>query len=154
MAGPEATLDPRDDGWVVVDAEGKERGWVGPVAADRPAWGAPLFGFEMDLVVGAPHHVQYAEVPTTPSIERDIALVLPDSVSAAQIEASVRKTAGALLDSLYIFDEYRGDAVKGRSVAWRLIFRSPGRTLRDKDADGAVERVLAGLKEQFNVERR
>jgi len=154
MAGPEATLDPRDDGWVVVDADGKERGWAGPVAADRPAWGAPLFGFEMDLVVGAPHHVQYAEVPTTPSIERDIALVLPDTVSAAQIEASVRETAGALLDSLYIFDEYRGDAVKGRSVAWRLIFRSPGRTLRDKDADGAVERVLAGLKEQFNVERR
>ncbi len=154
MAGPEATLDPRDDGWVVVDAEGKERGWVGPVAADRPAWGAALFGFEMDLVVGAPDHVQYAEVPTTPSIERDIALVLPDTVSAAQIEASVRETAGALLDSLYIFDEYRGDAVKGRSVAWRLIFRSPGRTLRDKDADGAVERVLAGLKEQFNVERR
>ena len=154
MAGPEATLAPRDDGWVVADPEGKELGWVGPIAADRPVWGAALFGFEMDLVVGAPRHVQYAEVPTTPSIERDIALVLPDAVSAAQIEASVRETAGALLDSLYIFDEYRGDAVKGRSVAWRLIFRSPGRTLRDKDADAAVDRVLAALKEQFNVERR
>jgi len=154
LAGPVARVDPRDDGWAVVDLEGKERGWIRPIAADRPAWGAPLYGFEMDLVVGAFRHVQYAALPTTPSIERDIALVLPELVSASQIEGSMRETAGALLESLYIFDEYRGEAVKGRSVAWRLRFRSPGRTLRDKDADAAVERVLARLKEQFDVERR
>jgi phenylalanyl-tRNA synthetase beta chain len=124
------------------------------VAADRPAWGAPVFGFEMDFAPGPVRHVQYAELPTTPAIERDIALVLPEGVSAAQIEAAVREIAGALLETLYIFDEYRGEAVEGRSVAWRLVFRVPGRTLRDKDADKAVDRVLAGLKEQFNVERR
>ncbi len=154
VVGNRADLAVSGDRWVVTDGDGRERGWVGPVTADQPAWAAPLIGFELDLDFAHAAHVQYRELPTTPAIERDLALVLPAGVSAADIEASVRSTSGALLESLYIFDEYRGEVVSGRSVAWRLVFRSPGRTLRDTDADGAVDRVLAVLKEQFNVERR
>jgi phenylalanyl-tRNA synthetase beta chain len=153
--GVTGSLDQRGgDHWAVMDDVGRELGWAGPLAIDRPVWAAPVYGLEIDLSGGAAGHIQYAALPTTPAIERDVALVVPDGVTAGQIEENIRETAGALLESLYIFDEYRGDAVSGRSVAWRLVFRSPGRTLRDKDADNAVDRVLAALREQLNVERR
>jgi len=39
-------------------------------------------------------------------------------------------------------------------VAWRLVFRAPDRTLKDAEADAALQRALAALKEQLGVERR
>ena len=44
--------------------------------------------------------------------------------------------------------------MKGRSVAWRLVFRSPDRTLRDKDVVEVLRRILEELKERLGVERR
>jgi phenylalanyl-tRNA synthetase beta subunit len=44
--------------------------------------------------------------------------------------------------------------MEGRSVAWRLVFRSPDRTLRDKDVDAVLRRILEELKERLGVERR
>ena len=153
-AGPVGTVEPSDDGWVFVDADGGRRGRAGPLGGDPPAWGAPLYGLEIDAVPHERSAVQYEELPTTPAMERDVALVLPGDVTAADVEGEIRSAAGALLETLYIFDEYRGEAVQGRSVAWRLVFRVPGRTLRDADADAVVDRVLVALKERFDVERR
>ncbi len=154
VAVPGSRLEPRDDRWIVLARDGTERGWVGPVSADRPAWAAPLYGFEMDIVSGARPAVQYREVPAMPAVERDVALVLPDEVSALAVEQAIRSAAGALLESVHIFDEYRGAELAGRSVAWRLVLRAKDRTLRDEDADGVVTRVVAALKERFDVERR
>jgi phenylalanyl-tRNA synthetase beta chain len=66
----------------------------------------------------------------------------------------IEKTAGPLLAEHVIFDEYRGKEVAGRSVAWRLVFRAPDRTLKEAEADKAVRAVLTVLKEQLGVERR
>jgi len=54
----------------------------------------------------------------------------------------------------HIFDEYRGSGVEGRSVAWRLVFRAPDRTLRDAEVDEALARVVDALKERLGVEQR
>jgi len=93
-------------------------------------------------------------VPTTPPVERDVALVLPPGVSGAHVEAVIREAGGPLLAELRVFDEYRAGDLEGRSVAWRMVFRAPDRTLRDEEADTALERILSALKERLNVERR
>ena len=59
-----------------------------------------------------------------------------------------------LLETVEVFDEYRGKNFAGRSVAWRLVFRAPDRTLKDREVDKAVNRALKQLKEEFGVERR
>jgi phenylalanyl-tRNA synthetase beta chain len=87
-------------------------------------------------------------------VERDLALVLPDGVSAAAVEAVMREAGGELLEGATVFDEYRVEDVPGRSVAWRLVLRAADRTLRDEDADEVEGRILAALKERLNVERR
>ena len=61
-----------------------------------------------------------------------------------------------MLESVVVFDEYRGEELPTgtRSVAVRLTFRHPTRTLREKEADSAVERVLGALEETLGVRRR
>jgi phenylalanyl-tRNA synthetase beta chain len=154
VAGPEGVVVETDGGWELLDEDGARRGWAGALEADRPPWAAQLYGFEVDVVVWDRPHAQHRALPTTPPVERDVALVLPEGVSAAAVESVMGEVGGALLVVTRVFDEYRGDELAGRSVAWRLVFRAPDRTLRDREADEALGAVLAALKERLGVERR
>jgi phenylalanyl-tRNA synthetase beta chain len=154
LVGGEGEIVSSDEGWEFRDPSGRLTGHAGPVDADRPAWAAPLYGLELDLVLPERRFVWYGSLPTTPPVERDVALVLPAEVSAAQVESVVRDAGGALLAEVRAFDEYRAEGMAGRSVAWRLVFRAPDRTLRDQEADEALSRVLAAVKERLGVERR
>jgi hypothetical protein len=154
VAGPRGDVVSEGKRWVLRDEHGAVRGHAGWLEVERPAWAAPLFGFEVDVDPRSRPAVSYAPIPTTPAIERDVALVLPAGLAATEVEAAIRDAAGAFLEDTHIFDEYRGEGVAGRSVAWRLIFRSAERTLRDEEADKAVERVLRMLRERWNVTRR
>jgi phenylalanyl-tRNA synthetase beta chain len=71
------------------------------------------------------------------------------------VEEIIRSSAGALLEDVFPFDLYEGKGIPEgtRSVAFRLRFRSPERTLTDREVDSAVDRVLAAL-EAKGVKRR
>jgi phenylalanyl-tRNA synthetase beta chain len=66
----------------------------------------------------------------------------------------LREAGGPLLEDVFVFDEYRKPGVAARSLAWRLVFRAPDRTLRDEEVDRAVSAVLEALKERLGVVRR
>jgi phenylalanyl-tRNA synthetase beta chain len=153
-AGWTGALEAVDGGWDVLDGAGHVRGSARVLAADCPAWAGELLGFELDLEEQASSARVFEALPTTPPVERDLALVLPPGVHAAQVDEIIRAKAGRLLAEHAIFDEYRGKDLAGRSVAWRLVFRAPDRTLKEKEADKAVAAVLTALKEQLGVERR
>ena len=154
LVGADGEVVATSEGWELRDGKGERRGWAAALSADGPAWAAPLFGFELEMVVREHGHASYAAVPTTPPVERDLALVLPSDVTADDVESVVRSVGGPLLADVVLFDEYRGKEMVGRSVAWRLVFRAPDRTLREKEVDKAVDKILAALKEQTGVERR
>jgi phenylalanyl-tRNA synthetase beta chain len=145
----------------VVDDAGVGIGWAGEVEAaalDAPAWADPLFAGEVVLrtafaLVESP---RFQPLPAYPAIERDIALLIADEVPAAAVESAIRAAGGALLEEVITFDLFRGAGIPGgsRSIAYRLRFRAPNRTLADRDADKSVTRVLARLKEELGVERR
>jgi phenylalanyl-tRNA synthetase beta chain len=58
-----------------------------------------------------------------------------------------------MLESLIVFDEFRGPGIPEgtRSLAWRLTFRHPERTLRDKEIDGRRSQLLKELQKELNV---
>jgi phenylalanyl-tRNA synthetase beta chain len=148
------TVEPGGDRWVARDGGGSARGWAGALDANPPRWAAPVFGFELDLVVTDVAMRRFEALPVFPPASRDLALVLPDGLTAAVVEALIRRDGGAALESVQVFDEYRGKELGGRSVAWRLVFRDPARTLRDEDVDGVVDRMLTALRSELGVERR
>jgi phenylalanyl-tRNA synthetase beta chain len=152
--GLRGTVVEEDGRWVLRGQDGEARGWADELDADRPAWAAPLFGFELLAVAKPRPRPKFESLPATPPVERDIALVLPADVTAGQVEEILAKRGGKLLESTHLFDEFRGKDLRGRSVAWRLVFRSPDRTLRDKDVDAVLSKILKELKEQLGVERR
>lgn len=154
MAVPGWTLGPDGDRWVVRDGDGAVRGWAGMLEADAPRWAGSLSGFEVELVVADTGPRRFASLPVLPPADRDLALVLPPGVTAAAVEAVLVRVGGSRLESARVFDEYRGEGMPGRSVAWRLVFRDPERTLRDEDVDGVVERILTTLRDELGVERR
>jgi phenylalanyl-tRNA synthetase beta chain len=155
-ARPGALVVAEGERLVAKEAGDRQVGWAGELAADRPAWGAPLYGFELDVVVTAPVPAQFRPLPAWPSVEQDVALVLSETLAAAEVEASLRTGAGPLLESLWPFDEYRGAPLQPgtRSVAWRLVFRAADRTLRDSDVEPAVTRALAEVERRHGVRRR
>ncbi|HEY8468429.1 MAG TPA: phenylalanine--tRNA ligase subunit beta [Longimicrobiales bacterium] len=133
-------------------------GRVAPHAIDAPAWADPVWAFEvrLDPAMSQPTMPRFRALPAFPATERDVALLVPDGVPAARVEAVVRAAGGPLLEDVRAFDVFRGRAVPAgfRSIAFRLRFRAPDRTLRDDEADGATERVLRRLKDELGIERR
>src|SRR5262249_999752 len=135
LANPGASLQVEDNAWVAVTADGRTVGRAGPLEADAPPWAAPVFGFEVELDAAPRRPVRYRPLPSTPSSERDLALLLPGDVPAAQVARAVAQAAGPLLASQAVLDEYRGPGMAPgfRSVMFRLTFRAPDRTLRDAE---------------------
>jgi phenylalanyl-tRNA synthetase beta chain len=156
LAIPEAEVQVEGQALVVRDAEGRVVGQGGPLSADAPPWAAPLFGFEL-LVEPAPRRpAPFTPLPTTPSSERVLALLLPEGVRARQVETVLRRAAGALLERVDVESDYRGAELPAgtRSVAFRLTFRAPDRTLRDSEVDEAESRLLATVAEELGIQRR
>lgn len=145
----------------VVDAEGAVLGGGGRVAGaavDAPAWADPVWAFELVLTPALARRERpaYRPAPSFPAVERDAALVVPDDLPAARVEATIRAAGGPALEEVFPFDVYRGKGVPAgaRSIAYRLRFRAPDRTLTDPEVDEAFDRVLRRLKEDLGVERR
>lgn len=157
--------------WTVM-VDGTERGHVSALTGlDAPNWAAPAYGVELTLgampaeyvaAKGANAHadasagtsgpavtpVRFVPLPAMPAAEFDLALLVPSGTSAATVENTIREAAGDLLESLVVFDEYRGQGLPAgtRSVGWRLTFRHPERTLRDKEIDGRRSMLLKTLE--------
>jgi phenylalanyl-tRNA synthetase beta chain len=140
----------------VLAGDGAELGWIGelhPLVTRAWELDGPVAAFEVDFGVVAelaPAAAVYRDVTTFPGVLQDIAVVVPEEVPAADVEAAVRSGGGELLERLAIFDLYHGEQVgEGRkSLALRLEFRAPERTLTDEEVAerrAAIERELAEI---------
>ncbi|MCI0344750.1 MAG: phenylalanine--tRNA ligase subunit beta [Chloroflexi bacterium] len=91
-----------------------------------------------------------------PAVTRDLAVVVGDSTTAAAALATIRGAAGPALEDARLFDLYRGAplAPDERSLAFRLIFRAPDRTLTEDEVDGAVDSVVARLERDLRAHIR
>lgn len=135
----------------LVSVSGVEVGVIGALhpalnkALDLPA---DVYAFEIDLsalpVRALP---KAAQVSRFPSVRRDLALIVPESVNAAQIEASARRALGERLQSLLIFDVFRGPMLppETKSLAIGLILHEFSRTLNESEIESSISGVLAAL---------
>ncbi|PMB02126.1 phenylalanine--tRNA ligase subunit beta [Fischerella thermalis CCMEE 5198] len=93
---------------------------------------------------------------TYPATDRDIAFFAPIKVTVAEIEKAITKAGKDLLESVELFDEYRGEHVPQgqRSLAFRLIYRASDRTLTDAEVEPVHQKVRDTLVEKFGVALR
>jgi phenylalanyl-tRNA synthetase beta chain len=129
-------------------------GWFGelhPTVLEGD-WGA----FELDLdalAAAAPDAVTYVDVSPFPEVRQDLAFVVADDVPAASLVAAMLEAGAPELREARVFDEYRGAQVGDgkRSLAVRVAFGSPERTLTDEEAAAVRTRIVEALASQFGA---
>ena len=126
-----------------------ELGWVGelhPLVARAWDLEGSVAVFELDLglaIAQMPEALPFRPYSSFPPALRDLAVVRPAGITAAEIVGAARGHA----DEAEVFDVY------GDSLAMHLVFRAPDRTLTDDEVDARMEAIVEALRE-LGVERR
>lgn len=99
---------------------------------------------------------EFKEIPKYPSMERDIAIVVDDAVTAEEILNVVRQVGGKLLVDSSIFDVYKGKGIENgkKSIAVNMQFNSLERTLVEDEVNTRLNKIIKRLKESLNAELR
>ncbi|MGA8335652.1 MAG: phenylalanine--tRNA ligase subunit beta [Solirubrobacteraceae bacterium] len=131
-------------------------GWIGevhPLVASQWDLRDTVAAFELDLdAVPEPATALYREVSGFPDVREDIAVVVPEHVSAAQLLALVRHTGGRLLADAEVFDVYRDAERLGEgnvSLALRLTYRAGDRTLTDEEVAERRDAIAEAVAEKL-----
>jgi phenylalanyl-tRNA synthetase beta chain len=118
-------------------------------------WGV----FELDLAqlfAASREPVTYTDVITYPAVRQDVAVAVPEEVTAGEIVATARDAAGDELREIRVFDVYHGEQVGAgrKSVAFSVAYQSPERTLSEDDATRLRDAIVAALHERFGADLR
>lgn len=147
-----AFLHPGRAASVAVDGRGV--GWLGelhPLVSAEWDLEDTVAVFELDLdAVPEPPIVRYEDVTTFPAVREDLAVVVPEEVSAAQVRATILQVGAPLLHTAEVFDVFRDPERLGEgkvSLALRLCYRAPDRTLAEEDVAPLHARIVAALAE-------
>ncbi len=107
---------------------------------------------------------KYKPIPGLPASTRDISLEVSDDVAAGEVEHAIRSSGGDLVESVELFDLFRGGAIKKdhRSLAFHVVYRDPkaatdpdkARTLTDVEVDERHKAVVADVNERFGATLR
>ncbi len=146
------------DVYRVDDACGEVRiGWVGqlhPRLQHALDLDIDVVGFDLDLDLLLTRDLSRATAMSKyPSVRRDLAFVVAESVSWSAMQATVRQCAGQALRELRLFDRYAGKGVENgfKSLAMGLILQDESRTLTDREVDAVVAEVVVTLEREHGA---
>ena len=99
---------------------------------------------------------KYTPLPKFPALTRDFSFVCDESLEVGTIEGVMKKAGVKLLESVKLFDIYRGAQVgeNKKSVSFSVSLRASDRTLNDEEADGAVKKILKALEKELGITLR
>ena len=99
---------------------------------------------------------RFTSIPKFPAFEYDFAVSVGQEVSAGELMTTIRSKAGNLLQSLDIFDVFEGESIREgkKSIAFRLNFLDPNKTLNIKEVEPIINRTVKALEKQFGAQLR
>lgn len=119
----------------------------------RPVFVAQVRFDALEPVSAAP--LRYRAPSRYPAVKRDLALIVPEQMHQEYVRRKLASSSGTLLESLELFDYYRGKHIPEGHVGlgYTMTFRATDRTLEEDEVDGVLERVVAVLQESGIVRR-
>lgn len=114
-----------------------------------------VFEIELDAAMAAVVP-QYREVSRFPVVSRDLALIVDQSVTSAELLAALRRDSAAIVQSVELFDMYQGKGVPEgkKSLAFRVLMQDTQRTLEDQEVDAAVSAMVAQAEQAVGAKLR
>jgi phenylalanyl-tRNA synthetase beta chain len=155
VADTHPVLHPGQTARIVRD--GTPVGWIGrlhPEIERRLELTYSALVFELETESGLAAVVpQMREISRFPAVRRDLAIVVAESLPVQALLECIRRSAGALLTSLVVFDIYRGRGISDgfKSVAIGLNLQDISRTLTDADTDAVVAQVVGDLQREHGA---
>ncbi|MBC8171917.1 MAG: phenylalanine--tRNA ligase subunit beta, partial [Anaerolineae bacterium] len=142
---------------------GKSAGTFGElhpiVARNFDLDGAPVLvaEFDLDVLLGQMQPMYRVQsLPITPAVLEDIALVVKEQVTAAEVEQIIRQAGGDLLKHVTLFDVYRGAPVPEghKSLAYSLTYQTDDRTLNDKEVAAVRKKIIKSAEARLGATLR
>lgn len=98
----------------------------------------------------------YKALPKFPSVTRDIAMLVKDSVIVKEIETIIKNNAGELLEKITLFDVYKGAQIAEgyKSVAYSITFRAADKTLKDDEVSLVMKKIVEELSSKLGAQLR
>ena len=155
-----ACMHPTRSADVIVN--GQTIGYFGellPLVADKLDIDKRVYVAEINYDVLKEHFdnkIVFKPISKFPTVERDVAIIVDNSVLWADVVDTVKKNAGDNLDSIKLFDVYTGDQIENgkKSLAFNLIFISEDRTLNVEEIDIAIQNILTALNNNLGAKLR
>ena len=132
-------------------------GTVNPALARKFGIKQPVFAAEINWPVlfelVKRDKVAFKELPKFPEVRRDLALLLDESVSYADLQASSFRAAKKLLKQVSLFDVYRGDKIAAgkKQYAMSFVLQDVEKTLTDEDVERVMNKLLATFQNEFGA---
>ena len=116
-----------------------------------------LAEFNLDLLLSKRNPAKsFKALPQFPSSRRDVAMLVPEAVTHDAVLAAVKQAKAANLESVELFDVFRGQGVPTgqKSFAYAFTYRAADKTLTDAEVNSAHEKIIGSLKTQLQAEMR
>ena len=100
--------------------------------------------------------MKYKEISKFPNIKKDLAVIMPKEMTAAEVGMKIKKSAGSNLESYEVFDMYTGAGVEEgmKSIAYTLTFGKLDRTLTDEEINSALDKIIKDLEKAGMIIRK
>jgi phenylalanyl-tRNA synthetase beta chain len=131
-------------------------GQIHPNTQDKCKLGQNVFMFEFDVDVILSNMnkstSRYKELSQYPQLTRDIAFIIPETVTNSEVEKIIKKSSSSIYQRCDIFDIYKGEHVQRgfKSVAYRITLQDKESTLTDERVDEEIKKIKEGLKKSFD----
>jgi phenylalanyl-tRNA synthetase beta chain len=147
---------------VGIEIQGTYAGYFGRIKREICA----RFDIEQDVYVAellverlADHFSKkraFVSLPKFPSVRRDLAFIVDESIASGDVESAISRSAGEILESVTLFDLYAGEPLPPgkKSLAYALVFQPLDRTLTDSEAEAMVRAIVTQVRTACGGELR
>jgi phenylalanyl-tRNA synthetase beta chain len=145
-----------------VEVEGEEMGSLGEISEEILELfdiKDKVFWMELDfekIAAQVPRDRQLASLPKFPPADRDLAVVVEESLLSEKIKDKIKQLGGELVENITLFDVYRGKQIPAgkKSLAYSICYRSQEKTLTDEEVDEVHRKVISELEKTFGATLR
>ncbi len=118
-----------------------------------------VFWAELDvekIIPRIPQAKAFSPLPKFPPVDRDIAVVVDETLLSQEIINQIKEAGGSLVEEVVLFDVYTGKQIQSgmKSLAYSIRYRSPEKTLTDEEVEEIHQKVISQLERNFGAALR
>ena len=138
----------------VITVDKEEIGYMGKIHPNLVKDDIYVFEISMNKLIDKKiKPIKFKEISKYPSVEKDLAFIVDDSVTSLEIIDTIKKSAGHILSNIDVFDLYKGENVPSnkKSIAYNLTFTDYNKTLNDDEVMKIFNKIISDVERKHSA---